>query len=398
MRRLVVACALVGCGDNTKLAPDAASPDAPIVSGTSLFLRPVTTIEGTITLVTSPPADDRLFVVQDLGKIWIIDHGVTLPEPFLDVTSGISPPYYGGSGREVGLLGLEFHPDFATNRTFFINYTASNTGDPANPFLDVTMRMQVSATDPTKADPSTAQVVVAIPDFAENHNGGMLQFGPDGYLYISTGDGGIADDPHRNGQDAHALLAKILRVDVDHGAPYAIPPDNPFADGVAGAPEVYILGLRNPWRFGFDRATGDLYIGDVGQNTIEELDVLHPDEQRGANLGWSMYEGNNCFHAPCDPTGLVFPKDTREHGDGWCAIIGGDVYRGALYPDLVGEYYYTDYCRGGLTRARLVGDALEVVDLTNILPVNPSTIHAVASGELYAADLYGNIYHLEAAR
>jgi len=406
VRWLIAMLVVIGCGDNTRPAiPDGPPVDvlpAPAcpVSGTTLYLRQVGAIEGTITLVTSPPDDDRLFVVQDGGKIWIIDHGQVVPQPFLDVRVGISPPYTGGPGQEIGLLGLAFHPQYATNRTFFVNYTAANTGDPANPFLDVTMRMQTSETDPNQADVSTQAVVVAIPDFAANHNGGMVEFGPDNYLYIGTGDGGLANDPRRNGQNPHALLGKILRVDVDHQLPgleYAIPADNPFADGIAGAPEVFIWGVRNPWRFTFDRATGDLWIGDVGQGTIEELDVLRPGEQNGANLGWSMYEGNNCFHAPCDPAGLRFPQDSRTHDDGWCAIIGGQVYRGSCFPDLVGEYFYTDYCHGGISRARLQTDgSLEVIDVGMDVPVNPSVIHADARGELYVADLYGNIFHLEA--
>lgn len=406
MRGLVAVIVLIGCGDNITYHPPDAAPDAPRppgtcpASGTNINLRLLAQTEATVNHITAPADDDRLFIVQGRGTIMILDHGQLLPEPFLDVRTGISPPFTGGSGQELGLLGLTFHPDFATNGTFFVNYTAANTGDPSNPYLDVTMRMQVSASDRNRADPSTAAVLLAIPDFAANHNGGMLDFGLDGDLYVGTGDGGFGGDPQLNGQNTHALLGKILRVDVDHrlaGMEYAIPADNPFADGIGGAPEVFITGVRNPWRFTFDRATGDLWIGDVGQGAFEEVDVLRAGQQAGANLGWSMYEGNTCYHPPCDPTGLVFPKDVRTHAtDGWCAVIGGEVYRGACYPDLVGEYFYTDHCRGGLSRAKLVGDTLEVVDLANELPYNPTTIHADGHGELYIADLFGNVFQLEA--
>jgi glucose/arabinose dehydrogenase len=396
--RAALAVALIACGDNRTIPADAPAFTDGVVAGTNIVLRQIATVDGTVTLVTSPPSDPRLFVVGDAGKIWIVDNGQVLPEPFLDVTTGISPQFVGGNTSELGLLGLAFHPDYATNRTLFVNYTAMQN-NVAFPYLDVTMRMQTRIDDPDRADPSTAVVVLAIPDFASNHNGGMLEFGPDGYLYIGDGDGGIADDVMRTAQDPFALLGKIHRLDVDHPLPgkeYGIPADNPFADGAAGAPEVFITGARNPWRFSFDSATGDLWIGDVGQATIEEIDVLHQGHMAGANLGWSKYEGNNCFHGPCDPTGLVFPVDSRVHDD-YCAIIGGEVYRGALYPDLVGEYFYTDYCRGGLVRGHLLaGDAFEAVDVPGDLPARPSCLHHAADGELYVADVYGNIYHIEA--
>lgn len=279
MRPLLVAALLAGCGDNRIVADAPASTDVPscVRSGTTVVLHPLAAVQSTLTHVTSPPGDDRIFAVQDDGVIRILDQDRLVPAPFLDASVGLVPPYVGGAGQELGLLGLAFDPQFATNHTFFINYTATNTGDPANPYLDVTMRMRTLATEPNVADPSTAEVVLAIPDFAANHNGGMLEFGPDGMLYIGTGDGGFAGDPMRNGQNPHALLGKILRLDV-RTSPYAIPADNPFADGVDGAPEVFILGVRNPWRFSFDPATGDLWIADVGQDRIEELDVLHRDQ------------------------------------------------------------------------------------------------------------------------
>lgn len=398
MRPLLVAALLAGCGDNRIVGDAQPIADVPscVRSGTTLVLHPLAAVQSTLTHVTSPPGDDRIFAVQDDGVIRILEQDQLVPTPFLDVSEGLVPPYVGGAGQELGLLGLAFDPEFATNHTFFINYTATNTGDPANPYLDVTMRMQTLANHPDLADPHTADIVLAIPDFAANHNGGMLEFGPDGLLYIGTGDGGLAGDPMGNGQNPHALLGKILRLDV-RSRPYAIPADNPFADGVDGAPEVFILGVRNPWRFGFDPPTGDLWIADVGQDRIEELDVLHHDQQRGANLGWSMYEGSECFHPPCDPTGLVFPKDERRHSDGWCAIIGGAMYRGSCFPDLDGEFFYSDNCRGGLSRARLVDDALEIVDpAAGDLPYVPTVLHADWRGDVYVGDLFGNLSRVEA--
>ncbi|HEX8110582.1 MAG TPA: PQQ-dependent sugar dehydrogenase, partial [Kofleriaceae bacterium] len=367
--------------------------------------QPVT---GGAVLVTAPPGDDRLFVVEQRGAIRIYRGEVLAPQPFLDLSAAAGGPVV--AGGELGLLGLAFHPDYAHNRALFVFYTAHKLGDPAHPYMDVVARYQASAADPDRADP-TGHVVLAIDDFAATHNGGMIEFGPDGYLYIGTGDGGGEGDPARTGQDPSARLGKLLRIDVDHPAPglaYGIPPDNPFATG-GGAPEVFALGLRNPWRWSFDRATGDLWIGDVGEAQVEEVDVLLAGSQRGANLGWSMFEGASCCmtqpdhcrqqapQQPCDPAGQRFALDQRSHADGWQAIIGGQVYRGTCYPDLAGWYFYTDNVRGGLAKARLTAlGTLEVVDLPGAFPASPSSLHADARGELYETDTAGNVYHLEA--
>jgi len=226
----------------------------------------------------------------------------------------------------------------------------------------------------------------------------MIEFGSDGFLYVGTGDGGGNLNLPRS-QDRNGLFGKMLRIDVDNKTPgkeYGIPADNPFAPG-GGAPEVFMLGLRNPWRWSFDRETGDMWIADVGASTIEELDVLAPAQQRGANLGWSMYEGSRCNTPPCDPTGKVFPQDERDHvNQKWTAIIGGQVYRGTCYPDLVGWYFYTDISAHVLIKARRKLDgSLEIVDLPGNLPRSPTSIHADARGELYMTDA-NTVYHLEA--
>ncbi|MCX5744928.1 MAG: PQQ-dependent sugar dehydrogenase [Proteobacteria bacterium] len=428
---LVSILALVGC-KSTPPAP--AHDDAPVVhdaavdagptftcpgtptSGSTVGVRKIGAVTGSATLATSPPNDHRLFVLGQQGVIWIFEGEVLRATPFLDISADA-----GGAveaGGELGLLGLAFHPQFATNHQFFVFYTRLNpTRPPDVNYLDVVVRYTTSATDPNVADPSSATTILSIPDFASNHNGGMIEFGSDGMLYVGTGDGGSGGDPARNGQNRHALLGKILRLDVDHpsGAnAYGIPVDNPYASGVDGAPEVWMYGLRNPWRWSFDRATGDLWIGDVGQSLTEEIDVLFAGQQAGKNLGWSAYEGSTCCqlasdkcqqggnYQPCDPTGMTAPLDQRTHADNWHAIIGGQVYRGTRFSDLVGWYFYTDNTKHQLVKARLRPDrSLEIVDLPAPVPTgwptSPAAIHADACGELYLTTTTGAVYAIEAA-
>jgi glucose/arabinose dehydrogenase len=348
-------------------------------------------MNGGLTLVTSPPGDPRLFALEQRGAIRIVDAGEhLLADPFLDLSDDAGGPVV--AGGELGLLGLAFHPHYADNHRVFVFYTTRNS-DPMNPYADVLVEF---AGNGDRADPASARTILSIPDFASNHNAGMVEFGADGLLYVSTGDGGQANDPHGNGQNPNALLAKILRIDVDRGDPYAIPPDNPFVAG-GGAPEVFVTGLRNAWRWTFDRATGDMWIGDVGQGDWEELDVLPAGQQAGKNLGWNMYEANACFRGPCDPTGRVFPQFSRNHSTGWNAIIGGQVYRGDCYPDLRGLYLFTDNGAGGLTTARLLDDGtLDTTGLPGDFPSSPSAIHEAGGGELYETDTRGNLWRIEA--
>jgi glucose/arabinose dehydrogenase len=279
--------------------------------------------------VTSPPGDARLFVVDQPGQIWIIEGSSRLPTPFLDIGDRVT---FGG---EQGLLGLAFHPGYASNGRFFLNYTDRSGNSEIAEF-------RVSA-DRNVATPQAVQTLLNIPDRAPNHNGGWLDFGPDGLLYIATGDGGGAGDPFRNGQDRSSLLAKILRLDVDGAAPYAIPPGNPWANG-GGAPEGFVYGLRNPWRVSFD---GDrIYIADVGQGEWEEISVI-TTASGGANLGWSVMEGAHCFRArSCQNEGMVFPVYEFSHAGGACSVTGGYVYRGSAIPALAGHYFFGDYCAG----------------------------------------------------
>jgi hypothetical protein len=376
------------------------------VSGTTMSVRKIGQVAGSATLATSPPNDGRLFVLEQAGRIRVFENETLKPDPFLDLSATVS------ALGEQGLLGLAFHPSYATNGLFYVFYT-KGACTSASPCFDVLEQFHVSTTDPDKADPTSGQVVLSIPDFAGNHNAGMIEFGSDGLLYVSTGDGGGAGDPRRNAQatdrttqvcrttNCEPLLGKILRLDVDHpaaGKLYGIPAGNPFAAG-GGEPEIFIIGLRNPWRWSFDRATGDMWIADVGQNLYEELDVLPAGQQVGRNLGWSMYEANTPYgsnYTP-DPTGKTFPQVVKTHQtDSWLAIIGGQVYRGPCYPDITGFYFYTDNAKHTLSRARFDGTNVTTTDLPGTWPASPSAIHADARGELYETTTNGSVYHLEA--
>jgi len=392
MRYAALALVVFGaCGGEKQPPPLPPACDVP-VNGTALTFRLVPGTRAANLIVTSPPNDLRRFTIDQGGRIRQFDDaGYTTT--MLDISNGDI-----AAGGEQGLLGLAFHPKFTTNGQLFIFYTTANA--------NVVTRYTISATDPNVADPASATVMLSIPDFAANHNGGMMEFGPDGYLYIGTGDGGGGGDPQANGQNPNALLGKLLRIDVDkpaNGKPYGIPAGNPFAGG-GGAPEVFMMGLRNPWRWSFD-TNGDLYIGDVGQDTIEELDVIPAGKGAGMNLGWNMYEGANCFDGPCDPTNKAMPQFSKTHAENWCSVIGGAVYRGSCYPDLVGTYFFSDYCSHELFTAKKVGTMLMFEQPTNVsyidgngthtgFPDAPTSLHADARGELYLTADAG-IFRLE---
>jgi glucose/arabinose dehydrogenase len=400
MRRLAVlalalapALGAAACGGGKPREGSTGLPacEAP-VSGDRITMRQIGQVSGAALLATSPPGDLRLFVLEQRGAIRIISADQLLPAPFLDLSADAAGPVE--AGGEMGLLGLAFHPRYAANGTFYIFYTTRQPGDALR---DVLARCAVSAESPDRAAKPCTEVL-SIPDFATNHNGGMIEFGRDGYLYLGTGDGGGGGDPQRTAQNGDSLLGKILRLDVDHpadGMEYGIPSDNPYAGG-GGRPEVFMSGVRNPWRWTFDRETGDMWIADVGQGAVEELDALRPAQQRGANLGWSMYEGDACYYPPCSPAGLVMPQHVRLHSDGWDSITGGQVYRGTCYPDLVGWYFYGDYAKGAYAKARLrADDTLEVLDLDGSFPANPASIHEDARGELYVTTTAGTLFHIE---
>jgi glucose/arabinose dehydrogenase len=329
--------------------------------------------------------DDRLFVVEKSGTIRIVRaDGSVKPAPFLDISARV-----GSSGSEQGLLGLVFHPAYAANGYFYVNYT-DNQGDTH------ISRFSVTA-DPDVADPNSEFNLLTVHQPYSNHNGGDLHFGPDGYLYIGLGDGGSGGDPGNRAQSLDSLLGKILRIDVDQGSPYAIPPDNPFVDGDPNTlEEIWAYGLRNPWRFSFDSQTGDLFIGDVGQNQWEEIDYQLASSNGGENYGWRCYEGNHPYNLNgCGPAqDDVFPVYEYSHSDG-CAVVGGYLYRGSQSPALFDHYIFGDNCGADLWS--LTPDAAggwQVVSLGQF-GINPSSFGQGADGELYLAGyLDGTIYHL----
>jgi glucose/arabinose dehydrogenase len=275
----------------------------------------------------------RLFVIEQAGLITIVGGGT-----FLDITDRVD-----STGNEQGLLGLAFHPDYSTNGYFYVNYTHDPAG--VNPDVTRVSRFQVSAADPNLADASSETIILQFNQDFANHNGGDLHFGPDGYLYIAAGDGGSGFDPNNRGQSLDTLLGKLLRIDVDSGSPYSIPPDNPFVGDPTALDEIWAYGLRNPWRFSFDRASGDLFIGDVGQGSREEIDFQPRSSQGGENYGWSCMEGDLVQNFnPCDGNPLTAPVLVYDHGLG-CSVTGGFRYRGNI-GGLNGLYVFGDYCSG----------------------------------------------------
>lgn len=322
--------------------------------------------------------DSRLFVAQQSGQIRILNtNGAINPTNFLNVASLIS------TGSERGLLGLAFHPQYATNGFFYINYTniAGNT---------VVARYTRSTGNPDVADANSAQIVLTIAQPYSNHNGGCLRFGPDGYLYIGMGDGGGGGDPQNNGQNINTLLGKMLRIDVNSGSPYSNPATNPFV-GMAGLDEIYATGLRNPWKFSFDKQTGDLWIGDVGQNQIEEINKVAAGTGAGLNFGWRCYEGNQTYPASCTTTGpYTMPVAQYNHGSSACSITGGYVYRGAAYTNMQGKYFFADYCN---SRIGYVSNNGGPVTFTNSFTGNFTSFGEDINGELYIAGVSNGIIY-----
>ena len=376
---VVAAFVALACMQPTS-ADDPPPPDA----GDVRLERIATGLSGPVHL-TAPSSDDRLFVVEQPGRIRIVRGGALLATPFLDITAKV------GSGGERGLLGLAFHPDYATNGFFYVNYT-DRAGDTRIERYTVTA-------DPDRADPSSARLILTVDQPYANHNGGLVLFGPDGMLYIGFGDGGSGGDPHGHGQNRATLLGSLLRIDVDAGDPYGIPADNPLVAVQGARPEIWAWGLRNPWRFSFDRTAGFLYVADVGQNEWEEVNAV-PSEQAGVNYGWNIMEGAHCFRAAsCDRSGLVVPILEYPHGDG-CSVTGGHVYRGQAIPAIRGHYFYADYCRGWIRSFRFTGQ--EVVERTEWPFGDIGSVLSFgedAAGELYvlaSSDGVGSVYRLVA--
>jgi glucose/arabinose dehydrogenase len=328
---------------------------------------------GDALLVTSAPGQPgRLYVVQQGGRIRILERGRTRGT-FLNLSSRVT------AGGEQGLLGLAFHPGYARNGRFFVYYT-DRSGDQR-----VVEYRRASA---TRGNPRSARRLLTMDDPYSNHNGGHLAFGPDGHLYIGTGDGGSGGDPHDNGQSPDSLLGKLLRIDVDArsgGRPYGIPDGNPFAGG-GGRPEIYAYGLRNPWRFSFDRQRGDLWIGDVGQGAFEEIDYRRAGTGAGANFGWNAFEGRLAFGGgPLRGGAHVGPVAQYSHGKG-CSVTGGHVYRGSKVPALRGRYAFADYCTGRLWTMRAGPNPGGLREETGRLGVSLGNVTSFGEGP--AGELY----------
>jgi len=333
--------------------------------------------------LTSPAGDPRLFIVEQAGRIRIIANGKLLSTPFLDIEGKIK------SGGEQGLLSVAFHPDYAKNGFLYVNYT-DKSGDTRIERYHV-------ASNPNRADPDSAKLLLKIEQPYANHNGGLNLFGHDGMLYIGMGDGGAAGDPHGNGQNLKTLLGKMLRIDVNKGDPYSIPSDNPYVGRKDARGEIWAYGLRNPWRYAFDLKDNLLYIADVGQNKIEEINVV-PASQKGLNYGWNILEGSTCFSLllsrSCDRVGLALPALEYDHDQG-CSVIGGFVYRGRAVPELAGHYFYSDYCAGFLKSFKYTDGKLneqrdwKVGEIGNVLSFGED-----AAGELYILTANGSVYRI----
>jgi uncharacterized repeat protein (TIGR01451 family) len=355
-------------------------------------------LNGPVGIANAGPGDDRLFVVERGGRIRILQaNGTVLPTPFLDISARVD-----ASSTEEGLLGLAFHPNYAATGAFFVNYTHTSGGTRRTRIS----RFQVSA-DPNIADPNSEDILLTVVQPDDNHNAGDLLFGPDGLLYIPLGDGGGSGDASNNAQNVGLLLGKIVRIDVDAGpgsAPdcagtgsgnYTVPTGNPLIDGAGGVcDEIWAVGLRNPWRASFDRLTGDLYIGDVGQQDWEEINVQPATSTGGENYGWRCYEGNHPYKTSgCGEIGTyTFPAFEYGHTEG-CSVTGGYVYRGSQYPAMAGRYLLTDYCSGRVWDLARVGSAWQATSHAHLMAFGYAAFGEDAAGELYLANISNGIVY-----
>ena len=352
-------------------------PQSPV---SSITLEPI--VSGLIQpLYVTHAFDDRLVILEQAGTIRIFQNGQLLPAPFLDIQDPV-----GSNSNEQGLLGLAFHPNYQENGFFFLNYTDVNGNTNI-------ARYRVSD-DPNVADPASGQILLTIPQPFANHNGGMIAFGPDGYLYVGMGDGGSQGDPQGNGQNPGTLLGSILRLDVTNAEGiYTIPADNPFVADSAARPEVWAYGFRNPWRFSFDRLTGDLFIADVGQNTWEEVSWQAADTPGGQNFGWNRMEGNHCYQGNCDPAAFTTPIFEYNHTLG-CSISGGYIYRGGQFLSLYGNYFTADFCTGTIWGVFQQPDGSWQSTIVQQSGQPIPSFGEDASGELYVVVRTGQIFQI----
>ncbi|RMH36512.1 MAG: glucose dehydrogenase [Nitrospirae bacterium] len=352
---------------------------SPVIAPPQLDLVPVITSGLTHPVFLTHAGDGReqLFIVEQEGRIRLFSRGTLHPIPFLDISARVL------SGGERGLLGLAFHPQFATTGRLFVNYTREPDG------ATVIAEFHAAPSAPS-ADPE-GKALLVIPQPYANHNGGMIAFGPDGFLYVGTGDGGAAGDPGNRAQNLQSLLGKILRLDVDSRSPYGVPSTNPFLEPPA-RPEIFAFGFRNPWRFSFDRQSGRLWAADVGQDDWEEVDIV----EAGKNYGWRLMEGSHCFVPPtgCERlTHLVRPVTEYAHTRGRCTIIGGYVYRGRQMPSLIGTYLFADFCTGEIFGFR---DERHTVLRDTDLRI--SSFGEDETGEIYVLGYAGTVYRIAEPR
>lgn len=367
-----------GAASSTASAARSASAGVRLVQVGS-FRQPVS--------VTGAPGDpSRVFVVQRGGQVMLLLHGHTQSRPFLDIGGAVEAQ----GSDEQGLLGLAFAPDYAKSGLFYVDYTV-----PGNDI--VVVQYQRAAGNANLANPASAHVLLRIDHHSyTNHNGGQLAFGPEGDMYIGVGDGGSEDDPEGNGQDTGTLLAKILRVHPSPGGGYTIPSSNPFVGKTGKRPEIWAYGLRNPWRFSFDRATGDLIVGDVGQDLEEEIDFASAGTGAGANYGWSVWEGDR-RNKPGAAAHAVFPALVALHSSGYCAIIGGYVVRDRSLPSLNGRYLFGDFCRPQIESVNLRHGHASGLRATGLQVSATSSFGQDASGHIYISSLNGPVYRIARA-
>jgi len=372
-----------------------ATPSGPSANNRSFkFTKVVGGLQSPDYVIGAGDGSGRIFIVEQVGRIRIVKDGRLLPTPFLDIRSLVA------SGGERGLLSVAFHPQFKTNGVFVVDYTRAST-NPAYVGDTVIARYTARPANADVVSRTSGQTLLTIAQPQANHNGGLVKFGPDGFLYIGMGDGGAGGDtgpghaPQGNGQSLTTLLGKILRIDVGATGSYTIPADNPNL-GTGAHHEIWAYGVRNPWRFSFDRATGDLYIGDVGQNAWEEIDFKPDGSKGGINYGWPSWEGNHRYRTGAARTGDTKPVAEYPHTGGACSVTGGYVYRGTKIPALSGFYIFGDYCSGQLwTLVKYHG-----VWRRSVLRDTPYSISSFGeddAGELYLVDLGGSVYRFDPA-
>jgi glucose/arabinose dehydrogenase len=384
MMALVAGCG-GGDGDGDGAAKSSTQPAAPAAdtSGTGVKLEPIADANfGQAVYVTQPPGNSSdLYVVDRTGKVDIVRDGKELPTPFIDISSKVK------TDVEQGLLSIAFAPDYASSGLLYAYYTDQQGNQRI-------VEMKRSAGDPDKVDGSE-RLVMEMADFAPNHNGGLLTFGTDGHLYIGTGDGGGAGDPQRNAQNLGSPLGKLLRIDpqATGGKPYSIPADNPFVSKTGARPEIYSYGLRNPWRYSFDSKTNALTIGDVGQDSFEEVDVVADGKGRGANFGWSAFEGDAPFNDDQSAPGAIKPALVYSHDQG-CSINGGYVVHDPALPALEGRYVYSDFCSGKIRSFKLTGTQASDDKPTGLEAQSPTSFGTDNAGHIYVTTLNGDVFML----